>query len=202
VTLVWVVVALVVLAAAARVHSLVRPTAFPPWLTPILEGPMRRLVSPRERTVERAGVTRGTRVLEVGPGGGYVTELLLERVGPEGRVVCLDLQPPMLHKVRARFGPRAPGLVCASGSVLPFRPGVFDVVLLVSVLGEIPDKEGAMREFARVLRPGGALAVSEAIPDPDYVRTHVLERLRRAAGFGAGERAGSWVHRTHRFVRR
>ena len=201
-TLVYVLLGLVVFVIVARVHSLVAPMPFPPWLTPILEGPMRRVLAPREHTVDRAGIGRGMRVLEVGPGGGYVTELLVERVGPTGRIVCLDLQPAMLHKVRARLGPGATDLVAASGSVLPFRAGTFDAVLLVSVLGEIPDRAGAVREYARVLRPGGVLALSEALPDPDYVRTHVARQLATAAGLEVGERTGTWVHRTHRFVRR
>jgi len=54
---------------------------------------------------------------------------------------------------RARLGPRTPWLVQASGSQLPFRDGVFDRSFLVTVLGEIPDKRGALAEQARVLRP-------------------------------------------------
>ena len=60
---------------------------------------------------------------------------------------------------------------------LPFRAGSFDLVFLSSVLGEIPDEPSAMREFRRVLRPGGTLAVSEEIVvDADYVRLPVARR--------------------------
>jgi ubiquinone/menaquinone biosynthesis C-methylase UbiE len=107
----------------------------------------------------------------------------------------------MLRQVRARLGARAPACVQASGSVLPFRDGAFDHVFLVTVLGEIPDQAGALRECHRVLRSRGTLAVTEALPDPDYVRTPVLRRRAAAAGFVAGKRLGSWFNYTHRFVR-
>jgi ubiquinone/menaquinone biosynthesis C-methylase UbiE len=139
------------------------------------------------------------RVLELGPGGGFMTERVVPQLGPEGRLVCLDLQPAMLKKVRARLGAAAPALVCASGSALPFRTGTFDLVFLVSVLGEIPDHEGAVRECARILRPGGRLAVTEDVGDPDYVRTPVLRRWAARAGLEPGERLGSVFRYTYRF---
>ena len=69
---------------------------------------------------------------------------------------------------------------------MPLRDGAFDLAFLVSVLGEIPDRRAAMQEYARILRPGGTLAVTEALPDPDYVRTPVLRRLAADAGLEAG----------------
>ena len=145
---------LVALVVAVRVRSLIRPEPFPPWMTPMLEGRLRRLFLDRESTLERSGLDPGMRALEVGPGGGYLTERAVELLGSEGTLVCLDLQIEMLHKVRERLGTRAPLLVCASGSSLPLRDGTFDLAFLVSVLGEIPDRRAAMLEYARVLRPG------------------------------------------------
>ena len=107
----------------------------------------------------------------------------------------------MLHKVRERLGAARAKLVQASGSSLPFDAGSFDLVFLVTVLGEIPDKRAAMAEFARVLRPGGILAVTEAFPDPDYVRTPVLRRLATAVGFEVAERRGSVAYYTQRLRR-
>ncbi len=192
---------LVALVVALRVRSLIRPEPFPPWMTPMLEGRLRRLFFDRERTLQRIGLGSGMRALEVGPGGGYLTERAVEVLGPKGTLVCLDLQIEMLRKVRKRLGTRAPLLVCASGSSLPLRDGAFDLAFLVSVLGEIPDRRAAMQEYARILRPGGTLAVTEGLPDPDYVRTPVLRRLAADAGLEAGPRNGTWVHYTHRFAR-
>lgn len=192
-----VVIALLAVAVGLRVHSRLRPTPFPPWLTPILEAPWRD----REQMVARCGIAPGERVLEVGPGAGWVTETALRVLGPAGRLVCLDIQKAMLEKVRTRLGERAPWLVCASGSELPFRAGAFDRAFLLHVLGEIPDKSGAVRELARVIRGGGELAVGEALPDPDYIRPKVLSRLLHPEGFEPKNRLGGSLDYVQRFVR-
>jgi ubiquinone/menaquinone biosynthesis C-methylase UbiE len=170
-----------------RVVSLLWPRAYPAQGAALLEGPVRRRFAPAEQTIVDCGIEPGMRVLEIGPGGGYVSEAALARLGSNGRLVCLDLQADMLRHVRARLGARTPALVCASGSVLPFRAGAFDHVFLVSVLGEIPDQEAALRECRRVLRRGGTLAVSETFPDPDYVRQPVLRDRATRIGFQPAE---------------
>jgi ubiquinone/menaquinone biosynthesis C-methylase UbiE len=102
-----------------------------------------------------------------------------------------------------KSGPPLSGLlvVQASGSRLPFRGRSFNLVFLVTVLGEIPDKRAAMAEFARVLAPAGVLAVTEALPDPDYVRTPVLRRLAGRAGFEVAERRENVACYTQRLRR-
>ena len=174
-----------------HVVSLIRPVAFPPWLTPILDGPLRRRLQNPERCVEQTGLAPAMRALEVGPGAGFATEAACRKLGGNGVLVCLDLQPDMLRQVRTRLGASAALLVCASGSQLPFRDGVFDLTFLVAVLGEVRDKEAALREYRRTLRPGGTLAVSEGFPDPDYVRAPVLERMAVRCGFEVAERFSS-----------
>jgi ubiquinone/menaquinone biosynthesis C-methylase UbiE len=161
---------------------------------------MRRRFQDADRCVTASGLRPGQRVLEIGPGGGYVTEAILRRIGT-GPLTCLDLQPAMLKQVRTRFAERAPALACGSGSVLPFRDQSFDVVLLVGVLGEIPDEDEALRECLRVLAPGGTLAVSECLPDPDYVVASALRQKARAAGFAVGERTDGVLGYTQRLER-
>lgn len=192
----WVLVGLVVLASALRIRSLWWPTPYPPWATRFLEGRLRRRFASAEQTLRRSGLERGMRALEVGPGGGYLSESAVSMLGDEGRLVCLDLQMEMLHKVRERLVPARAGLVQASGSSLPFAAGSFDLVFLVTVLGEIPDKRAALAEFARVLRPGGILSVTEGLPDPDYVRVPVLRGLATEAGFEVGDRHGNVAYYT------
>lgn len=195
-----VVTAALIVAAIAwrRAH----PQPFPPWLSPFfLDNPWRKAIFPAERAVTNLGVVPRMRVLEVGPGSGYLTGTAATRVGPRGRLVCLDIQSEMLEKVRARHSALGPQLVCASGSELPFRNGAFDLVYLVEVLGEIPHKERAMGEYARVLRSEGTLSICEGMPDPDYVRGPALLALAKSAGFEPRERFGTWLQYTQRFVR-
>ena len=193
----WILGILAAIVVVSRLHSKLAPSAFPPWMTPILAWPWRS----RDRILKRAGLRAGERTLEIGPGAGWISEAAVEKLAPTGRLVCLDVQMQMLRKVRARLGARTPGLVQASGSRLPFRDGAFDRAFLIHVLGEIPDKPAAVAELHRVIKPGGELAVEEGLPDPDYIRTPVLRALVAAAGFRAGERFGGWADYTQRFTR-
>ena len=197
-----VVIAISLVAAAIYfVRQRGSPSPFPPWLTPILRGPWRRLYFSPEMAADRHGLAAGMRVLEVGPGDGYLTGAAVSRAGPEGQVVCVDIQLPMLKKLRAALGREAPPLVCSSGSQLPFRAGVFDAVFLVHVLGEIPDRVEALRECARVLRREGTLAVTEGLPDPDFIRLSRLIALASSAGWQPAQRQGRSLHYTQRFRR-
>jgi len=175
------------------------PRPFPPWMTPLLHSPLRRRSFSPEAAAERHGLAPGDRVLEVGPGDGYLTLAAIDRVGTGGRLVCLDVQLAMLQKLRRALGSRTPALVCASGSQLPFRSQAFDLVFLSHVLGEIPDPMGALAEYARVLRPGGTLAITEGLPDPDFIRCDRLVGMARLAGFIPAERLGRALHYTQRF---
>ena len=141
------------------------------------------------------------RVLEVGPAGGYLTAAAQSRVAPGGALVSIDLQMALLRKLRTRLASETPALVCGDASRLPFRPASFDLVFVVEVLGEIPDRAGAFAEFRRVLRPGGILAVSEAaLFDPDYVRFPTLMCLAATAGFEPREGHAERFQYTQRFA--
>ena len=81
-----------------------------------------------------------------------------------------------LHNVRTILAP------LESGALPGDYRGSFDRALLVTVLGEIPDPEGALRALSDVLKPVGVLSMTEMIIDPDYVSLTRLERLVRNAG--------------------
>ncbi len=179
-----------------------RPAPMPGIFDFTLDSGFRRRHFSPEVAAERHGLVPGMRVLEVGPAGGYLTRAARERIQPDGRLVCIDLQLPLLRKLRRRLGAITPPLVCSDASRLPFREASFDLVFVVEVMGEIPDKPRALLEFRRILRPGGTLAVSEAaLLDPDYVRFPVLMRLATAAGFEPREGFAEWFQYTQRFAR-
>jgi ubiquinone/menaquinone biosynthesis C-methylase UbiE len=178
------------------------PAPMPRVFDFILHTKFRRRTFSPEIAAERHGVAAGMRVLEVGPAGGYLTAAAAKKVGPGGQLVSFDLQLAFLKTLRARLGSATPFLVCGDASRLPFRQACFDLAFVADVMGEIPDKRGALRELGRVLRPQGTLAVSEAaLFDPDYVRASVLQRLVTDAGFQPRERFESWFQYTHRFVK-
>jgi ubiquinone/menaquinone biosynthesis C-methylase UbiE len=103
--------------------------------------------------------------------------------------------------VRRRLGARTPALVCGTASALPFRDAAFDRILMVSVLGEVPDRIAVLRECARLLTDAGTLLVAEAIVDPDYVAPRTLLREAGRAGLVALDRIGAWPSYTQRLGR-
>jgi ubiquinone/menaquinone biosynthesis C-methylase UbiE len=147
----------------------------PSRLAPVLTTTLRSwLFGTPERVLDRAGVTPGMRVLEVGPGPGVYTVPLARRVassGDDGGVTCLEIQPERITMLRERL--RAAGIqnaevVQGNGRQMPLPDDRFDLVFLVDVVGEVPDKPVFLRECARVLKRGGTLAVTEQINDPDF----------------------------------
>jgi ubiquinone/menaquinone biosynthesis C-methylase UbiE len=124
-------------------------------------------------------------VCEVGVGGGYYARALAPVVW---RYLGIDLQLAMLRRLRAMEAQVC--LVQADGSALPLPAESVDVVVVVTVLGEIPQPEAAVAEIARILRPGGTLSVSEHVPDPDYVPFAQLRSLCTSAGLELVSRHG------------
>jgi SAM-dependent methyltransferase len=139
----------------------------------------------RERLREVLDPSPGERVLEVGPGTGYYTLDVAEWVAPGGEVEILDVQQEMLDHTMGRAAERGSLAITptlSDATAMPFDDDSFDAAYLITVLGEIPDQDAALRELSRVLRPGGRLVVGELMGDPHYVG---LKGMRlRAAGAG------------------
>jgi ubiquinone/menaquinone biosynthesis C-methylase UbiE len=121
------------------------------------------LFSPWARDlVARSGAKPGERILDVACGTGIVVREVLPFVGPNGRVTGVDFSPAMLAVARNRVPPgEAPAeWYEASAEALPLSDAAFDLVLCQQGLQFFPDKPGAIREFRRVLAPGGRVALS------------------------------------------
>ena len=168
-----------------RLRGRLQPKPCPYSLAPALEVPGRRLVAGPERVLSAVGIRTGDTVLEIGPGTGFYSVEAARRVAPSGRLICLDIQREMLLETRRRVVAAAlrADFVCADAGTLPLRSASVDKVYLITVLGEIPDRQVALQEIRRVLRPGGQLSVSEQFPDPDFITRRTLRRELGAAGF-------------------
>lgn len=151
-----------------------------------LEHPLRRWIHPVRSTLETFRLKTGDTVLELGPGIGYFTVEASRMVGPEGRLLCLDIQPPMIGALRQRLEEQhiANAHPMVGDAVkLPLADNSVDDAFLVTVLGEIPDRPRALAELRRVLRPGGVLSIMEHLTDPDYQLEDSVSDLCRASGF-------------------
>jgi SAM-dependent methyltransferase len=159
----------------------------------------------RARLHEILDAGPGERILEVGPGTGYYTLDVAEWVKPDGQVDILDLQDEMLEHTMRRAGERGLANVTPTQSdaiAMPYEDGSFDAAYLVTVLGEIPDQDAALRELARVLKPGGRLVVGELVGDPHYVRLGPMRLSATGAGLSFERRAGSALGYFARFAKR
>ena len=85
--------------------------------------------------------------------------------------------------------------------VLEIGPGGGMLTAMVTVLGEVPNRAGALRECRRVLTPDGRLVIGEALPDPDYIPGRRLVAEAARAGLMAGNRVGPWFSYTRDFGR-
>ena len=130
----------------------------------------------RQATRAALGLRPGERVLDVGAGTGVSTEEL-KRSG--AFAVGADISVGMLRAGR-RVRAEVP-LLAGDALRLPFADGVFDAVTISLALRNVVDTTAALREFARVTRPGGRLVVCEfSHPTNKAFRTVYLQYLMRS----------------------
>jgi ubiquinone/menaquinone biosynthesis C-methylase UbiE len=139
-----------------------------------------------DRIIQHLALAPGMKVLDVGCGPGRLTIPVARYIGPTGEVTALDIQLGMLQRAREK------ALAENLGNIRFMRgragDGIlgnsqFDRVLLVTVLGEIPDPKAAMADIFQSLKPGGLLSVTEVIADPHFQGCASVTRTASSAGF-------------------
>ncbi|MBI5387120.1 MAG: methyltransferase domain-containing protein [Verrucomicrobia bacterium] len=188
-------VVLLLLMVAALWRSRRNPHPCPWWLRWLLENPHMKAVAGPSVLIKRMHLEPGMHLLDIGCGPGRLTIPFARQVGPTGRVIAFDTQERMLQVLRARLEQAH----LENVEIVRGRAGegdiqwesVFDRAVLVTVLGEIPNKTRALQEMLRALKPGGILSVTEVLPDPDYQSRGTVARLAADAGFEFVSRHGN-----------
>lgn len=139
-----------------------------------------------------ASLKPGEVVLDLGSGGGFDVFIAGQKVGPTGRVIGVDMTPDMISKARrntAAYRERTglDNVEFRLGEIehLPVADASIDVVISNCVLNLSPDKPQVWRELARVLRPGGRVAISDLAllkPLPEAVRAMAAALIGCVAG--------------------
>jgi arsenite methyltransferase len=119
----------------------------------------RRFIAAWQLPVDWLNIPPGGTALDVGCGPGSVTAQLARAAGPDGLALGVDISEPMLARaVNAAAGAQV-GFLRADAQRLPLRDHSVDAAVSIAVLQLIPDPAATLSEIARVLRPGGRLAV-------------------------------------------
>jgi ubiquinone/menaquinone biosynthesis C-methylase UbiE len=140
----------------------------------------------RRASIAAARISPGQTVADVGTGTGFLAELALEA---GARVIGIDISDGMLEQVTSRFQGRAFEPRRGDTAALPLADGEADAVLGNMVLHHAEDPPAAIREMARVLRPGGTLVITDAdTHQHEWLRT---EQHDRWLGFDRSD-IGRW----------
>jgi len=144
-----------------------RPRLFEPWATLLLDA---------------VALRAGESVLDIATGPGTVARLAAVRVGPQGRVLAIDIAQPMLDIAKAKAllpGSADIDYQLSSATPLPSPSAAFDVALCQQGLQFFPDRIGALREMRRVLKPDGRVGIAvwvEIERNPLYAAYHAALR--------------------------
>lgn len=169
---------------------------FPPERRHLLWDEDRQKRMPPDQVLASAGIAPGMTVLEVGAGTGYWTLPLSKRVGPEGRVYAVDVEPLMIEDLHTLVREHNLGnveVVQSDELTIPLGDEVADVALLAFVLHEPPDPRAFLHEISRLLVPGGRVLIlewqkweTEFGPPVDHrLSEDETRELLEAAGFSA-----------------
>lgn len=168
----------------------------PAWLAWLVErdNPLAK-VTHAKNIVKNLYVKPGMRILDVGCGPGRVTLPLAHAVGPSGIVVAMDIQSEMLKKTEEKAqAAKLSNIVYLHAGIgeKKLEHNTYDRIVMVSVLGEIPNQKAALQEVFDALKPDGILSVTEIIFDPHFQRQRAVLDLVTSIGFRKKELFGHW----------
>ncbi|MGN9821199.1 class I SAM-dependent methyltransferase [Streptomyces sp. SD11] len=159
--------------------------------------------------VSELGLREGDHVLDAGCGTGRALPALRDAVGPSGAVLGADLTPAMLEAAVRAGRDRAGQLLLADVSRLPLRAQSLHAVFAAGLIAHLPNPAENLRELARVVRPGGTLALFHPIGRAALAarqgRRITPDDLRAEANLGpllsaSGWRVTSYVDEDARFL--
>lgn len=186
------VLSLVCAGAPVNAQSQPRSRLFPPGDLGQLEGPDRDEWQQPERVMDALGIADGSRVADLGAGGGWFTIRLAKRVGPNGTVYAEDVQTPMIEAIKRRV--EREGLhnvqTILGGFVDPKLPGSeLHAALLVNLYPQIQEPVALLKNVRLSLRPNGRLGIvdfkpGQFGPGPDDNRVAPETVIRDAASAG------------------
>ena len=158
---------------------------FPHQMAFTLLFPIRNIFLSPKRLVERLELQDNMNVLEIGPGPGYFS-IRIARQLTHGKLVLADIQQEMLDYAKKRITRKNLSNVAyhlCNGTDFSLPDNSFDRIFMVTVIGEVENKEPYVNEFRRMLREGGIVSISEMAGDPDKLSINEVKSLFENSGF-------------------
>ncbi len=179
----------------------------PAFIGKFLDSDFRRKMQPPDKIISRSKIKEGMKILEVGCGSGAFTTFVARAVGDKGEVFALDIQPEMLKQIENKL--KQPEnkdiknirLIEGDALNMPLEDNTFDLVYSITVFQELPDKNRALKEMKRVLKPKGILSITEFLPDPDYPLQSTTVKMGTHEGFILDDIGGNFWNYTARFIK-
>ena len=154
--------------------------------------------------IQRLELQQNHTVLEIGPGPGYFS-LPIAMTLKNGKLVLLDIQQEMLDMARKRMTKRNITNVeyeLCDGKSIALESKSFDRVFMVTVIGEIDNKDLYLKEINRILKDDGILSISELAGDPDKLTQEELKALVTKYDFQTNKTYGNKRNYTMNFTKR
>ncbi len=177
---------------------------FPPRYAFTLLIPFRNIFLSPKKLIQRLDLNEDHQVLEIGPGPGYFSTHVAKRLR-KGRLVLLDIQQEMLDFARKRLEKRKISNVdyqLTDGINLDLESNYFDRIFMVTVIGEVDNKDNYLKQIYRILKQDGLLSISELAGDPDKMSIDEVQSLVSGYGFETAEVFGNKLNYTVNFRKR
>ncbi len=153
-----------------------------------------------DRVLDGARLAPGCSLADIGAGEGIVAFRAIERIGASLRVLLTDVSQPMLRHAEALSIERGVHaqctfVQCAADELKQIADASVDVVTTRAVLAYVADKAAALREFHRILKPGGRLSIAEPVFQDDAFAARALRTLIETRPAGSVNRFMPLLHR-------
>ena len=138
--------------------------------------PIRNIFFSPKQLIKRIGLKEDLTVLELGSGPGYFS-IPVAKALKNGTLYLADIQQEMLDYAKKRFQKRNLKNVeyyLCNGKTFDFKDNTFNIIYMVTVIGEVENKDEYIQEFYRILKPNGVLSITELAGDPDKMTVNEL----------------------------
>jgi len=177
---------------------------FPPKYAFTLLIPFRNIFLSPRKLIQRLEIQENHTVLEIGPGPGYFS-IPVSKALTKGKLVLLDIQQEMLDMAKRRMEKKNITNVeyeLCDGQSIALESKSFDRIFMVTVIGEIDNKDVYLKEIHRILKDDGILSISELAGDPDKLSQEDLQSLVTKYGFKISKAYGSKRNYTMNFSKK